>query len=1070
MKKILLTCLMLVFVLKAWTQDRTVSGKVTDASTKEGLPGVNVVLQGTTRGVSTDLEGNYMISVPSEGGTLVFSFIGMEEQQVAIGGRSVIDVQLQNDIQQLNEVVVNGLGSRLNARNVTYGNQTVQSDELLTSPNKNALEALRGKTAGVKITSGSGSIGSSNRIVLRGEASLTGNNNALIVVDGVPIDNSASIGGAGGGEAGYADFGNRFNDFDPDNIESITVLKGPSATSLYGSRGASGVLVITTKSGSKKGLRVNINSTSSVEQAYVILERQDKWGQGYILPDGTKVRDSGENWSWGPEFDGVVRPWTSPVDADGDGDYEWLSRPYLPVEDQIEDFFRNGYTFKNNFSLSGGDEKYQYFASYGNTEQSGILENTDYTRHSFTANANANFTEQVTSSLNLSYSNVDQNTAQEGSRAFEGQNPYAAAIQAPNTIPYDHLRNYNSPFHGFEGYYGSYTTNPYFILNEFVNNGKIDNFLASLSVNYSPIENLSISTRIGTNYVSLNRKVITPQYEYLPHFVWGENLELSERGNRQTSEGSVQELIENTMTIDWTSTVDYTRTVADDFEVTGTVGLNYYDISRRQLSGETVGGLVVPEVYNLGNSRERAIVNQNHLDRRIVGLFANLNVGWQENIFLNYSARNDWSSTLPEDNRSFFYQALGANAILSSLVDMSATPLEYVKLRASYGTTGKDAEPYLLNSTFNVNPTFVDFGDVYQITAPFNGQTGISTGGLIGNNSLQPELTTSFEVGTDFELFRGRIAGAYTYYFNEHSDQIVISELARTSGYSATPVNVGEVTNEGHEVTLNLIPIRTAGFTWMLDLTWSKNISEVVKISDQTDELVIYNSGRGVTLVAQEGQPFGVWKAQVRQYTDEGQLIVNSQGLPEYTEDVRPIGSVQPDWIGGLVNTFQYRGASLGFVIDVRQGSEIFSLTKSSTQFNGTALTTDINNRENFVIENSVVRNEDGTFSENTTPVDVFNYINDGNAGRDVIDGSFVKLREITLGYDLPSSWLNPINLQSVSVQLFAQNVKFWLPDENTFADPEVNGPSSITTNVTGVETTQTPTSRSYGINLNITL
>ena len=330
MKRILLLCFTAVFVLASsatWAQERTVSGRVTSAEDGSRLPGVNIVLKGTTNGTVTDANGDYSLKVPGSGGTLVFTFIGLTSQEVEIGTSNTVNADMSQDVQQLSEVVVTALGTKQNAREVTYANQTVKSGDLLSSPQKNALEALRGKTAGVNITTGSGSVGASTRIVLRGEASLTGNNNALIVVDGVPINNTASVGGAQSNESGYADFGNRFNDLDPNNIESVTILKGPSATSLYGSRGSSGVVVVTTKSGSKGRMVVNLNSTASVEQAYVLTERQNKFSQGILNPDGSTNRDSGENFSWGPRFDGFVRPWTSPIDSDGDGDLEWLSRP-----------------------------------------------------------------------------------------------------------------------------------------------------------------------------------------------------------------------------------------------------------------------------------------------------------------------------------------------------------------------------------------------------------------------------------------------------------------------------------------------------------------------------------------------------------------------------------------------------------------------------------------------------------------------------------------------------------------------------------------------------------------------
>lgn len=1075
MKRILLLCLTAVFVLAsaaAWAQERTVTGRVTSAEDGSALPGVNVVLKGTTTGTVTDTDGNYSLSVPSQGGVLVFSFIGLLSQEVEVGGRSTVDLQMAQDVQQLNEVVVTALGEAKNAREIVYANQTVNAKDLLSSPNKNALEALRGKTAGVKITTGSGSVGASTRIILRGEASLTGNNNALIVVDGVPIDNSSSFGGAQEGEAGYADFGNRFNDFNPENIESLTILKGPSATSLYGSRGASGVIVITTKGGQKDQFRVNFSSTTSFERAYILLKRQDQYGQGLINPDGSNTFDSGENFSWGPRFDGVMRPWTSPVDADGDGDFEWLSRPYSAAEDQLQNFFQTGHTLNNSLSFSGGSDRFTYNAAYANMYQKGILDNTDYKRHTISFKGTGKLSDKMKSTFSINYSNVNQNTAQEGSRAFEGQNPYATAVQAPTNIDYTEARDYRSPFHSFTGWYGSYAINPYFILNEYLNNGKSNNFLASLNLDYQPIDNLTLSTSVGTNYVGFNYRVGVPQYAYTDHFVWEDNLTLTPRSDRQANTGEYGEFLSTSETIDWTTRANYNFNVMDKLNISPTIGFNFFDVKLRRLLGETQGGFASPGIFNLGNSQEQAKITQDHFHRRIMGLFGNLSFGWDEKIFLEYSYRNDWSSTLPEGNQDFDYHAIGANVILSDYMGLGDNPVfNYLKLRTSYGTTGKDAPAYSLTSLYTVNPQFVDFGQNFIVQAPFAGQPGATRQGLIGNNTLRPELTTTFEVGADMGFFENKVQLSYTYYRSIHTDQIVTIQLPTSSGFTQTTANIGEIENKGHELGLTLTPInnRDNGLRWDVNLTWSRNRNLVNRISDDLDELTYYNSGRGVTQVARVGHPLGTWKGQVARKTPDGRPIVDDAGAPKYTTSDEVIANTQPDWLGGLNSTVEFKGFRLGFLFDARQGSTIFSLTKFATEFNGTSLSSVTNDRVPFVIPNSVVENDDGTFSENTTaiPVDVF--VDDGNYSRNVIDGSFVKLREVTLGYSIPSSITNSLKLRNASIQLFVKNPKFWLPDANVYGDPEVNNPTGTATNVTGVESTQTPPSRSYGFNINLT-
>lgn len=1074
MKRFLFLIFALVGTLSAGYSQRVISGTVTDAA-GQALIGANVIAkEATAIGTITDVDGNFSLKVSDDITALVISYAGYETKEVILGSGSLFNVVL-NEGQLLEEVVVVGLGIDRNARNVAYANQTVKSEDLMALPNKNTLEALRGKTAGVKITTGSGSVGASSKVVLRAEASLTGNNNALIVIDGIPIDNNSAVGGLGTGEGGYSDYGNRFNDVNPDDIESVTVLKGPSATSLYGSRGASGVLLITTKKGLKGKPKITFNSTTSIEQAYVLLKRQDKFGQGLLNPDGSNTIDSGENFSWGPAFDGVSRPWTSPVDADDDGDLEYLTRPYSAVPNQLENFFRLGRTNVNNLSVSGGNDGFTYYASFANTYQKGILENTDYNRNNITLRATAQLSDKLSSEFGVSYATVNQNTAQEGSRAFEGQNPYASAIQAPVNIPYNELRDYNNPFHSFKGYYGTYTVNPYFILNEYVNQGDISNLLGNFSLNYNLFKGLSLNTRIGANIVGTEIEQATPQYAYANHFVWEDNLRTVERPDRQQSAGGYLRRNLNSKNLDWTTTATYGTHLDEEqrLKFSTTVGYNLFDRTTTSTIAETQGGLVVPGVYNLANSLNQTRAEQSDSKYRLMGFFGNAFVGLDNTFFLEYSARQDYSSTLPLDNQSFFYQAIGASAVLSEAFGLKDSKLNFLKARVSYGTTGKDAGLYLLQSNYLGNPIAVANGDIYDINFPLNGQTGFSKGSQIGNPNLKPELTTTFEAGIDAGFFNDKLSVEYTYYSSNHDNQIVIVSLPSSSGFGNSPQNVGRITNKGHELSVNWKPFTAQnGFRWDIGLSYARNRNEVVKISDETDELVIFDSGRGVTLVAEKGQPFGTFKGQIALKDPSGNPVV-AGGLPVYSAIPGAIGNVQPDWLGGLNSKIGYKNFNLFVLFDVRQGGEILSLTKSATEFNGTALSSLINDRKPFIIENSVIAITDSegnitSYEPNTIPTLANAFIDDGNYGRNVIDGSFVKWRELGISYDIPSSFTKKVKISNASIGIFAKNLKFWLPDSNTYGDPEVNGPGTAQSNVTGIETSQTPPSRSIGFNLNI--
>jgi TonB-linked SusC/RagA family outer membrane protein len=1077
MKRILLLCLTAGFMfaaVAAWAQERTVSGRVTAAEDGSGIPGVNVVLKGTTAGTVTDASGNYTLSVPSQGGTLVFSFIGLIGQEVEIGTRATVDVQLTQDVQQLTEIVVTALGEKKNAREVVYANQTVSGDELLRNPNKNTLEALRGKTAGVRLTTGSGSVGASTRIVLRGESSLTGNNNALIVVDGIPISNETTSGGTGMSTSGYADHGNRFNDINPDDIESVTVLKGPSATSLYGSRGASGVLMITTKKGSKKNgtLSINYNGSYSQEKAIIMLKRQNQFGQGY---DAAHF-DSGENWSWGPRFDGVVRPWTNPVDPDGDGVYQWLSRPYSNVNDQLQDFFNIGRTMNNSLSVSGANDAFTYYISYSNTDQKGILDNTVYKRNTVTFNASAKLSKKIRSDFKVSYADIDQNTAQEGSRPFEGNNAYAMVVQSPINIPFDEVRDYNSPFHDVDGYWGSYSSvNPYYILNEYGNLAKIKNILGNFSMTYNILENLDITGRFGANIINTNVDTSTPKFTPATQLIWGDNMVLAHRNQKHTSLGEYVDYFKQNLNLDMSLMASYTKQLSETLKFDLTGGYNVFQTEREIVQGSTVGGLVVPGVYNLANSTQTAKSTRVREKYRIVGILANARLGYKDALFLDVSARNDRSSTLPSDGNSFSYWAAGASVILTDLLGVESDVLSFVKLRSSYGTTGKDAPLYQLSSEYVGNPTIQTLGD-YSIFFPLNGQPGFTTGNRIGNPNLKPEITTTLEVGADIGLLKGKVNLNYTYYSSVHSKQIVDVSLPRSSGYTVMAGNLGEMTNKGHEVTLSLKPIDGMVQDLSVEIfgTYSKNINEVTKVSDDTDELIVggpFSPNAGVTIVAKEGLPFGTFKCIAPLTNAAGQTVVDGNtGLPLYTEEEQYFGSFQPDYMASFGLNANFKGFGLNVLFDVKQGGYFISQTKFMTEFNGTAAHTVTHDRQPFIYPNSVIETSENTYVNNDIEITEQDYFTNYDIAPSeyLIDASYVKLREIGLSYTLPKSILSKTPIKNAKISFFGRNLKFWTPAENAFADPEQVGGPALTGNSQGVETTQTPSAMSIGGSLQL--
>ncbi len=1070
-------CLSMVS-LCALSGQRTLSGKITNAA-GEPLIGANVLAKGTQAGTIANADGEYQLTVPSDATALLISYTGYESQEVPIGLTNEINVTLREGVF-MEEVVVSALGIDRNSRSVPYSNQTVKADELLSSPNKNALAALQGKVAGVRISEGSGSPGASTRIILRAEGSLTGNNNALIVIDGIPVDNSATRSGDPNDRLnniasfGFADYGNRFNDLNPADIEAVTVLKGPSATSLYGSRGASGVVLITTKKGSsaQDKFEVGINSSYSTERAYVLMQRQDQYGQGYGIPFQDEYgHDSGENFSWGAPFDGVERPWTSPVDTDGDGDLEWLSRPYSAVPDQLQTFFDPGNTLTNNVNFSGSRKDFSYYVSYGNTSQQGTLQNSDYNRNSFKVGSSAKLTEKLSSDFSVNYSLVNENTTQEGSYAFTASNPYANALQTAINIPFEDLKDYTNPYHSFTGYYGSYTTNPYFLLNESINNGKIGNLLGSAQLNYAITDAWKLNLKFGLNAIQSKFRQATPQYQYNDHYIWGDDPDPVLRGDRAGSTGFYGESALNNTNIDLTALTTYGVKFNDHLSADFSAGYNFFQRNTNRLDGQSVGGIVIPGFYSLSNSAQAPIANNTESKYRLLGLFGNVSVGIDNRFFVEYSARNDWSSTLPDGNNAFFYQAVGASAILSDLLGMEGDGISFLKLRAGYGTTGKDAPQYLLNSVYVANPTIQQLANNHDLFFPINGQAGYTLGNTIGNPDLKPELTTTLEFGVDAAFLKDHIGLAYTYYRSKHSNQIVNVTLPNSTGFTNTIKNLGEMENNGHELALTLRPFvsqQRGGFQWEVTVLYAKNENEVTKVNPENDqdELTIDDFG-GIVQVAKVGLPFGTFKGQVYKTNDQGQVVVDASGIPLLSDDLEYLGSFQPDWTGSLSTNIGWKGFTLNALLDIKKGGEYLSYSKYYVDFNGTSVSSLIGNRDYFVVPNSVVENPDGTYSENTTAVAPFDYLNLQPFSTSLIDASYIKLREVSLKYDFPNSLTSSLPIDRGSIGVFARNLKFWLPDENQYADPEVNGPGQ-TGNATGIETTQTPPSKSYGVTLSL--
>lgn len=1078
---------MVVTMASALAQ-RTITGNVS-GDDGETLIGASVAVKNTSVGSRTDPMGKYTIVVPADATTLVFSYTGYQSQEVAIGASNTIDAVLSAG-KSLGEVVVTATGLTRNKSDVVYANQTVNSEDLNAVANKSVLNALQGKVAGVKIGSASGAVGASTRVVLRGETSLTQGNNALIIVDGVPVNNSAASGGGGTGKNGdrdnYVDFGNRGNDINPDDVESVTVLKGPAATTLYGSRGGSGVILITTKKG-RKGDKANVTVTSSysAEQAYLIFKNQERYGSGYESCNGcggsTKIF-MGENFAWGSEFNGQLIPWTSvPLDADGhlaplsNGKIEQLVRPYSAVKNNLQNFFDTGSTLRNSVSIDGGTDKFTYFVSYTNFKNEGIVHNTKLNKHNLLLNAGAQFSPKLRSDFSMNYSKTNQRGATEGGYPFgysSGTPAMAFVTQTPSNIPFNELRDYNSPYHDFKGFYAQYSINPYFILDKQDVRNSLDNIISSASLTYTPIKYLSIMGKVSTNFITSSVTEKGPKFSYESSATWSDgDLVDGGRGGNTFSLGSYKESTNRIVDMIYDASANYQRPINDDLKISSTLGFQSIDQGTRFVQGSTVGGLVIPEFYDLTNSAQTPRAAATSTKYRIMGAYFNTSLGYKDWIFGEYSARQDYSSTLPEGKRGFFYQGGGISVVPTSLESVELGPLNYVKVRAGVGTAGKDAPQYRLESYYGLNPLLLDLGDDYQIRFPFNDVPGAQKLNRIGNPDLKPELSVTSEVGFDLGFFKNRLEVEYTYYNINSKNQIVDVNVPWSSGYSIVPLNIGRMVNTGHEVSLRVTPVNTRMINWKLYGSWSTNentVKEIIENESNEDELVIYNglvhfSGHGsMNLIAAEGQPFGTYKGTNFVYDARGNVVVDANGNPKQSANLEYLGSYQPDFLATLGTEIMIgKRFSIRGLLDGRKGGKFYSGTKVSTEFNGTASTTLLNDRKPFVLENSVT--EDG--SKNTVETTAYAYFRALPAAAYLLDASYLKLRELAISYSLPTEKLGVF--KRITVGVFAKNLKYWVAKENTFADPEVGGVGGASDAV-GVETTTTPTSRSFGAEIRL--
>jgi len=1096
MKKILLVCFSFVFAISAWAQERVVSGKVTSAEDGSTLPGVNVVLKGTTNGTVTDASGSYSLSVPASGGTLTFSFIGFATKEEVIGERSVVDITMGLDVQQLGEVVVTAVGLEREKKALGYSVASVNADQISAKSEVDPLRALQGKMPGVNITGSGGAPGQSTKINIRGISSMTGNTQPLFIVDGIPFDNSVNDPPGAGGSQNTV-YSNRAFDLDPNNIESVSILKGAAASALYGSRATNGVVVITTKAGkkgAKKGLEITYSGSLNFEELAGIPDYQDTYTQG-----SNQVYNGGFIGNWGAPFvnhvdrinaaygtnygksygvypDGQPYPegtGPNPINARYPGVFpqfvqnyngQNVSAPYvIEPHDIIGSFFKTGRVMENALNITSGSDKSNINAGVSRMTQQGMVPNTEATRTSLSFGGNGQLDNGLFISGTVNYVNTTQQSPQSGASAY---NDYFTGDGGGGGSIYGRLfylpRNYDlaglpfeNPVDGSNIFYRA-SDNPLWVAKYNLYNSDVNRVYGNLTASYDITSWLNVLFKGGVNtYHEQRRNVIRKGGIALPNgSVWTEDLTNTEQ--------------------DFNLIFSVNKDLSEDINLRALVGINANE--RKYSSRKVTGNNIISSGLNLTDATSTQIVDYDFSRlRRLNGYYGDLTLSYKDYLFLNVVARNDRSSTLPADNNSYFYPGASMSFVLSDAMTLPSF-IDKLKVRAGLTKVGLDADPYLTNS-------------VYFLTTPFTPSGAAATNraslsGTLGNSSLKPEFTTEAEGGIELTVLKGRVSLDLTYFSRSSTDQITKAALARSSGFFEEVVNVGELTNKGWEIGLNVVPVKlTNGFTWESYFAFTRIRSQIVD-AGPNGEIFIGGPGGTFGTIHRNGYAYGqIFGSAYARHTDGSLLINRATGLPFLKPLSEIVGDPNPDFILGWNNTFSWKGFTLSALINWKQGGDFYSFTGASLLLRGQLKITE--DREALRVVPGVygspqtfaaVLDDQSNTVKNTTPISAFDshFTNGWGAyGADevnIYDGTVIRLQELTLGYAIPKTLLSKTPFGSARISLSGRNLWYNAPNimEGLNLDPEASGISS-SSNVQGFELGAAPTTKRYGVNLTLT-
>ena len=1062
-------------VIQGAAQVTTVRGIVTTEEDGEPVIGASVIVKGTSLGTVTDVNGRFELSgFPPSATRLLISYISLMAKEVAIAPQ--VSVTLKSDTHLLDEVVVTALGISREKKALGYTAQEVKQDALVQGKDNNLLNSLSGKIAGVRITNTQGDVGSS-RIVIRGETSIAGENQPLFIVDGIPVDNSQLNARSSG-----RDFKNAIADLNPEDIKTLTVLKGPNAAALYGARAAHGAIVITTKGGDKrqKGIGITLHSSTQVSFVATLPEFQNLFGQGaggrfsYVDGKGAGVND-GVDESWGPRLDiGLLIPqFDSPLDADGNR----VATPWVSHPNNVRDYFRMGISTNSGISVARGDDKYQFRVGYNYEKQVSIVPDAGTNKTNISLNTDYHLAKWIVVGATANYI-VYTAPSLPGSATPSGSNVRSNSPMLQflwfgrqvdtNSLKADYTRNWNS----------SYYDNPFWSASYNTQSQERHRLIGDLHAEFRLTDGLNVRFRTSTDWYNDRRK---------SKVKWGSAGAGSPYGSYAEDAYTVKE--NNTEVL-----ATYIKQLNKNWGIDALLGFNVRN-KQYENNYQAAPRLAVADLYTLTNSRDPLISSNDFYRLRQYDLYGSIQLDYRRWAFLNITGRNDWSSTLPVDNNSYFYPSVTASVLLSEAFGWRSKAVNYLKIRGGWSQVGADANPYQLATVFTSETAF-------------NGNPLQSSSTIGMNPNLKPEKTSSIEAGFEAAFWDNRLYLDFTYYKTDSRNQILKLATTAASGYTSQVRNAGHIRNRGYEIQLGAVPIQTSkGFRWNLDLNYGANSSKVVKLDDEglITSYQLYSSG--IQILASVGEAYGTLFGTSYVRDANGNVVVDANGLPKISTTNKTLGKFTPDWTGGISNTFSYRSLSLSFLIDASVGGSIFSNTNKTGKYTGVLANTlsgrdaehgglwyytdamgnnvrlpespsysvssdglyyaQVNGQSTRVYQDGIMVEgvtESGSKNEEVVSAEKYYHRIYSIAEANVYDASYVKLREVALSYRLPRLWTQKLHLQEASVTLTGRNL--WTIYKSV---PNIDPESALTTgNAQGVEAYSLPTTRSFGVNLSV--